>query len=267
MVGTTRWRLGVGAMITMTVLAGCGKGAGTAATSTPTGGAAVLGTAPPSTDATPPTTDATTTRPATAATNPLDVGYPSKAGDYAVAFMRAVSAANNTRLDSLAEHAAVLQATGGHPKLATGWAMYSCSSVQPDNTIGCTVRNDVGDDARVTLRASQLGHPTAVTDVQLDLTQYPSDAGAYVRNLITARGNGNKQRVARLSTSSMFDKLDCQLGTGLNTAVAPIDASTVRVTFSEGGNVLLERYQFAVLANPGGKANAVKELLKKTCSP
>jgi hypothetical protein len=256
-------------MIVTTLLAtaACGKDGGTTTTPPPTDGTGLLGTAAPPTETTPPTSAAATTKAATGAANPLDSGYPTKPGDYAVAFMRAVSASNNDRVDSLAEHAAVLQATGGHPKLASGWVMYSCGSVQSDNTVGCTVRNDVGDDARVTLRASQLGHPTAVTDVQLDLTEYPNDAGAYVRELITARGNGNKQRVARLSTSSMYDKLDCQLGAGLNTTLAPIDASTVKVTFSEGGNVLLERYQFSVLANPGGKANAVKALLKKTCSP
>jgi hypothetical protein len=97
--------------------------------------------------------------------------------------------------------------SGGAPN--SQWSVYSCSSVQGDGTVGCTLRNAHGDDIRVTMRNTQLGFPTAVTMTLLERTEYPSDAASYVDALLSAKANDNKQRVLRLSNSTVLSKLTC----------------------------------------------------------
>jgi hypothetical protein len=179
--------------------------------------------------------------------------------------MKAVSAEDMTRVNLLAEQAAAMQATGGHPRLASGWVVYSCSSPDANNNTACTVRNDHGDDARVTVRGSQLGAPTAVTNVLLELTTYPSSPEAYVGEMLRGRDADNRQRVARLSNSTMFNKLTCQIG-GKQTSMEPIDSTTTKVTITGIGADYGKQMQFKVLTSPGGKANAVKELISSQCS-
>jgi hypothetical protein len=244
-------------------LAGCGGGGGAGPSPTPPpSGGGQIGDAP----------SGTSTTPAPAETTTQSGGgggggaptYPKEAGPYAVELMKAVSAQNMTRVNLLAEQGAALQATGGHGQLAGGWVVYSCSSPDANNMTGCTVRNDHGDDARVTVRGSQLGAPTAVTNVVLDLTTYPSSPEAYVGEMLRGRDNDNRQRVARLSNSTMFNKLTCYIA-GKQASTEPIDGTTSKVTISGVGADLGKQMQFKVLTSPGGKANAVKELLSSQC--
>ena len=191
--------------------------------------------------------------------------YPKQPGEYAVELMKAVSAQDTTRVNLLAERDAALMATEGHGRLATGWTVYSCSSPDANNVTGCTVRNDHGDDARVMVRGAQLGAPTAVTNVLLDLTTYPSAPDQYVSGMLAARDNDNKQRVARLSNSTMFAKLTCRIPGTQNPAPEPIDGTTSKVIIRGIGADYGKEMHFKVLTSPGGKPNAVKDLIFNQC--
>ena len=243
---------------------GCGSGGGGGPAQTPpASGDGQIGDAPSGTSTTPAPAE-TTTQSGGGGGGGGATTYPKEAGPYAVELMKAVSAEDMTRVNSLAEQGAALQATGGHPRLAGGWVVYSCSSPDANNNTGCTVRNDHGDDARVTVRGSQLGAPTAVTNVMLDLTTYPSGPDAYVREMLRGRDADNRQRVARLSNSTMFNKLTCQIG-GTQTSMEAIDSTTTKVTISGIGADYGKQMEFKVLTSPGGKANAVKDLLSSQC--
>ena len=153
-------------------------------------------------------------------------------------------------------------ATEGHGRLATGWTVYSCSSPDANNITGCTVRNDHGDDARVIVKGAQLGAPTAVTNVLLDLTTYPSAPDQYV--------SARCSRPATTTTSSGWPGCPTRpcspsspaafRGTQ-NPAPEPIDGTTSKVIIRGIGADYGKEMQFKVLTSPGGKANAVKELL------
>jgi hypothetical protein len=263
---TTPRRVVLAAALSAVVLflAGCGGQERSPDPTTNTVGAGQLGGAPTVSASAAP---ATATPPGHGGGGSGQPTYPKAANDYAVAFMQTYSSKNYDRVNQLAEQAVAQQVrdevtTGGAPN--SQWSIYSCSSVQPDGTVGCTLRNAHGDSIRVIMRASQLGFPTAVTRTDpLDRTAYPSTPEDYVRALLSAKGEDNKQRVIRLASSTVLSKLTCNLSSTYIGA-EPIDAMYVKVVVQQTPTSPVS-YEFKILKSPGGKANAVKEVLSADC--
>lgn len=267
---TWRQRVAVAAAgaTAMLALTACGDNATPTTNPTPTNGGQLGGA---------PTESATPTAPATPTSTATNGGgnggggtgsptYPKAAKDYAVAFMKAWSFKDYNRVGQLGVSSMVQQAkdsNNGNGAPNSGWVMYSCSSVQSDNTVGCTVRNTHGDDARVTMNALQLGFPTAVTMVLLERTEYPSTPADYIAALLNAKDQDNRQRIDRLSNSTVRSKLTCALS-GTYATVEPIDGTYSKVTVQATPTSPVT-YEFKMLTNPGGKAYAVKQVLSAAC--
>ena len=80
--------------------------------------------------------------------------------------------------------------------------------------------------------------------------------------MLAARDNDNKQRVARLSGLDHVRQAHLPHSRGTqNPAPEPIDGTTSKVIIRGIGADYGKEMQFKVLTSPGGKANAVKELL------
>lgn len=129
------------------------------------------------------------------------VTFPSSAKEYGLATLAAFASGSKAKLDLFAVQAAVAQ-FGGHGKPNSQWTNLSCEAAGADHT-ACDYRNAHGDDARLTMLKTQLGHPTATTDVFLNKTQYSMDAAGYVSDFMAAWGDGNKQRMTRYASASI----------------------------------------------------------------
>lgn len=127
--------------------------------------------------------------------------FPKSAKDYGLAALAAWASGSKSKLDLYAVQAAVSQFMG-HGKPNSQWSNLNCESAGSGRT-ACNYRNAHGDDARLTMEDTQLGHPTATVDVFLNRTQYPTDAGSYVSFFMAAWGDGNKQRMTRYASSSI----------------------------------------------------------------
>ncbi|MDI1462632.1 hypothetical protein QEZ54_16790 [Catellatospora sp. KI3] len=127
--------------------------------------------------------------------------FPTSAKDYGLATLAAFASGSKSRLDLYANQAAVAQFMG-HGKPDSQWTNLACEAVG-DGQTACDYRNAHGDDARLTMMNTQLGHPTATTDVFLNRTQYASAANQYVTDFMAAWQDGNKQRMTRYSNSAV----------------------------------------------------------------
>lgn len=127
--------------------------------------------------------------------------YPSTAREYGLVTLAAWASGNKSRLDLLATQPAVAQFQG-HGTPNSQWVVLSCAAADSAHT-ECNYRNAHGDDTQLTMQNSQLGHPTATTNVFVNRTAYPSAAGDYVTAFMAAWGDNNTQRMARYSSSSI----------------------------------------------------------------
>ncbi|GIG00477.1 hypothetical protein [Catellatospora citrea] len=127
--------------------------------------------------------------------------FPKSAKDYGLAALAAWASGSKSKLDQYAVQAAVAQFMG-HGKPNSQWSNLNCEAAGSGRT-ACNYRNAHGDDARLTMEDTQLGHPTATVDVFLNRTQYPTDAAGYVGFFMAAWGDGNKQRMTRYASSSI----------------------------------------------------------------
>jgi hypothetical protein len=272
MAGTTTWRRRALAAVALATLAltGCGsKDPGTPSSSnqTPSGGSGELGGAP--------SASATGGGGATTTSGGGSGGggggnaaptYPKDAKAYTQELLKAMAKPDYTRISQLAVQAAVQQVkdsingTGGNPN--SSWPYVNCTAAGASAT-SCVARNNNGDQLTVGLNNTQLGFPTAVTEALLDRTTYPNDPGNYVTGLLDGAAKGNQQRVLRLSNDSVKGKVSCDFGKQIS--VTMIDSTYSKVTVDGLGVDLGKKYEFKVLTAPGGKANAVKEVLAKQC--
>jgi len=271
MARTVTWRTAVatlamaGLAIATLGLAGCGKEQPGPAGSTPPPGDQQIGGAPP--ESTPP--GATPTRGGGGGGGTQGPTYPRDARAYAQEFLRAWGAKNYNRLGQLGDMAAVQQVrdsvdTGGVPN--TQWTYIRCGPAEqnPGHT-ACLFRNAHGDETNLEMQDAKLGSPKAVTKAPLDRTSYAADPANYVSDLLRAHSDGNRQRVLRLSNSTVRGKLTCDLSGGATAIVLPFDGMYSRVKLEGSGPDLGKSYEFKVLSQPGGKPNAVKEVLNNGC--
>ncbi|MGE5830832.1 MAG: hypothetical protein ACM30G_21065 [Micromonosporaceae bacterium] len=217
-------------------------------------GGAPSGSSTPSPGATTPTAASTT----------AGITFPSDAKSYTSELLKAWGTKDYNRIGLLATQSAVQQikdtsnGIGGYPN--SQWTYIRCAPGETSGTTDCTWRNVNGDESVVRVTDLQLGHPTAVTQANLDRTQYPGDAASYVGTFLAAWQTGNQQRMARLSSTNIKNYFVGQ-GTAIQsytTAAFGIDGTYDRVMVSGLGGDLGRSYEFKVLKSPGGKANAIK---------
>jgi hypothetical protein len=197
--------------------------------------------------------------------------FPTDAKAYGLAFLQAMGQHDSARVKLLAVSSVVSQVADSFYNVNTQWTNRSCGQDPNDpgnsNKLACVYDNAHGDEMNVVLTKTQLGGPTAVLEVQLDKTTYPSDPTSYVQGLFNAYQNGNINRVVRLSNSTVKSKLACTLSDGItNDPPTTIDGTyssvTIRgATASTGGYY----YTFKVLTSPGDKAGAVKDITAMAC--
>jgi hypothetical protein len=180
--------------------------------------------------------------------------YPANAKDYGLALLAAWGAGNKARIDQLAIQAAALQ-FGGQPAVNGQWTNRSCTPNGSNGTV-CAYRNAHGDDAEVTMNNAQLGHPTAATNFMIDRTRYPAAAGDYVTTFMAAWSAGNKERMARLSSSAIAGSFSGKTPpTGSQTGAVQNGGSwTVTVTGLPLGS---GNWTFTVTGAKLGAANAI----------
>jgi hypothetical protein len=268
MARTVTWRTAVAAFALCALgLTACGKADPGAAASAPPPGDQQIGGAPPaSTSATP-----TPTRSGGGGGGGGNQGptYPRDARTYAQEFLRAWGARNYNRLGQLGDAGAVQQVrdsvdTGGVPN--TQWTYIRCGPAEQNpGYTACTFRNAHGDESVLEMQDAKLGSPKAVTKAPLDRTSYDGDPASYVSDMLRAHGEGNRQRVLRLSNSTVRGQLTCDMSGGSVAIVTPIDGMYSKVKLEGGGSDLGKSYEFKVLSQPGGKPNAVKEVLNNGC--
>ncbi|MDT5026778.1 MAG: hypothetical protein QOE61_3204 [Micromonosporaceae bacterium] len=193
--------------------------------------------------------------------------YPKDAKAYVQELLKAMAQPNYARISQLAVQSAVQQikdsinGNGGNPN--SQWPYLNCVTGTGPNQSTCVARNSHGDELTVKLNQPQLGFPTAVIEAPLSRTRYPATPTDYVNALLSAYEEGNQQRMVRLSNDTVKSKITCTFGKQIGST--PIDGTYSKVTVNGLGVDLGKKYEFKVLTNPGGKANAVKEVLSKQC--
>jgi hypothetical protein len=272
---TSTWRrrvlVGAAGVLATLALAACGSNGGNpnATTTTPSGdtyfGGAPSGSPTPTGGATSPSGGGSG---GGGGTN--TPSYPTDAKGYSVAFLAAWANLDYNRMSDLGVQGAVQQVKDsvnlGGGNVNSNWSYRSCNPDQdnPTNQTDCIFDNAHGDETKIVLNNSQIGHPTAVLQAQLERTTYPGDPGSYVSEFFSAYQNGNVNRVVRLSNTTVKGALDCKLLDGTQQLPpTPLTSDTVSVTLT-GGNAG-GSYTFEVLASPGGKAGAVKRVITKSC--
>jgi hypothetical protein len=193
--------------------------------------------------------------------------YPKDAKAYVQELLKAMAQPNYARISQLAVQSAVQQikdsinGNGGNPN--SQWPYLNCVTGTGPNQSTCVARNSHGDELTVKLNQLQLGFPAAVIEAPLSRTTYPATPTDYVNALLSAYDEGNQQRLVRLSNDTVKSKITCTFGKQIG--ATPIDGTYSTVTVTGLGVDLGKKYEFKVLTNPGGKANAVKEVLSKQC--
>lgn len=180
--------------------------------------------------------------------------FPKSAKDYGLAALAAWASGSKSKLDLYAVQAAVSQFMG-HGKPNSQWTTLNCEPAGSGRT-ACNYRNAHGDDVRLTMEDTQLGHPTATVDVFINRTQYPTDAAGYVGFFMAAWGDGNKQRMTRFSSSSIANMFTGKTPpTGSQTEATQNGSTwTVRVTGLPLGS---GNWTFTVNGGKLGGGNAI----------
>ncbi|NUR69959.1 MAG: hypothetical protein HOU81_03985 [Hamadaea sp.] len=174
--------------------------------------------------------------------------FPTTAKGYAQALLSAWGTKSSSRLELLANQATVQQIKdNGYPN--ADWTYIDCTA--SGETSECVFRNAHGDEVLITLTNTQIGHPTAATQALLERTTYASSAESYVSAFMYAWQHKNVQRMARLATSSVADKLKSQ--TALDSYSAHTSGDQVIVSPTLGGT----QYTFTIVSGNLGKAHAI----------
>ncbi|BCJ74742.1 hypothetical protein CS0771_42860 [Catellatospora sp. IY07-71] len=199
-----RAALALAGVLTLALLgtAACGKKGGDPQTSSSAN--TVLTTGPSaSTDASAQPSGSATAAPQPSSNGGGDkpVSFPTSAKEYGLATLAAWASGSKSKLDLYANQAAVAQFMG-HGKPNSQWTNLNCEAQGGTHT-ACNYRNAHGDDARLAMENTELGHPTATTDVFINRTQYGLTADQYVSDFMAAWQDRNKQRMTRYSTSSI----------------------------------------------------------------
>ncbi len=275
MARTRTWRLTAAAIaVTALTLTGCGSGDKTppAATGT-TGGDSAIGGAPASSGPATPSSGASTRADDSGSGGSgsnsgsgSTPSFPKDAKGYVQELVKAMAKPDYPRISQLAVQSAVTQikdslTSGGNPN--SQWPYIACTANTGPNQTTCVARNSHGDQLTVKLNQLQLGFPTAVLEVPLERTTYPSSPGNYVAALLEAYAQGNQQRMVRLSSDTVASKIKCDFGKQIFEAA--LDGTYSKVTVNGLGVDLAKKYEFKVLTASGGKANAVKEVLAVQC--
>jgi hypothetical protein len=183
-----------------------------------------------------------------------EVTYPSDAKTYCTQAVQAWLKKQDTRIKQLSNAGGAVNWANIQTNLNTDWKY-----IKGDGAAGstyCVVRNDNGDELQIQVNNQLLGKPMAITNVVLDRTEYASSADDYVHAIITAWENGNTQRMAAYSNSTVVSYLtkhsappdwtdDPQTTNG--------DHVAIRGSSRETG----DSYTFQVKTSPGGKAHAI----------
>ncbi len=194
--------------------------------------------------------------------------YPKDAKAYALEVLKAWAKPDYNRLSQLAVQAAVQQVKdsitfGGKPNAQ--WTNVNCRPAKATGFTSCLFRNAHGDEATIKLINTQLGFTAAVTEAQLNRTEYNNDPGSYVAAFMYAWQQGNTQRMARLSNTSIKNFF-----AGEGTPIAAYGQSTP--AYIGGGYSKVEinglsgdsgrYYTFSVLTDTNGKPNAINRVCK-----
>lgn len=267
MAGTRRRHKGallVAALIAGVFLAGCAPKS--PSTNNGGGGNGQIGGAPSGSS----TPSAGATTPAAAPTTPF--AFPKDAKTYTSELLKAWGNKDFARIELLAQPATVQQikdasnSPDGYPN--SQWTYIKCAPGESAGTTECTWRNVNGDESVVRVTDSQLGHPVAVIQADLDRTRYPSTPVGYVGAFISAWQAGNQQRMTKLSSSTIKNYFVGQNPPVMASMVSlpvTIDGTYSKVVVSGVGDDLGRSYEFKVLTAPGGKANAIKAGCQTGC--
>jgi hypothetical protein len=262
MARTHVWRRAASVAIaaaTAVTLAACGQGGDNNPGPTPTGDSQIGG-APP-TSGPPGGTPGPTPGSTQGNNGPV---YPSGARSYGQEVLRAWNRKDYNRLGQLGNDALVQQIKdsvnfNGLPN--PQWTYIRCGpSEQAPGFTTCVFRNAHGDETAIKVENAKLGKPKAATEAMLERTTYPEQPDSYAQQLLTAHGNGNVQRVRRLSNGTVAGKLTCAFAGTVNFTM-PVDDTYSKVSLVGSGSDLGKSYEFTVLKAPGGKANAVKDVV------
>jgi hypothetical protein len=149
-----------------------------------------------------PTETTATTTPATS-TAPPAPGYPDGARQYAEAVLAAWKAKALQTLANLATAQVHEQIIEIPMPVNMNWHYSQCDGAA--GSTYCTFFNDPGDKFVLKLTNALLGKPHAAVGVQLDQTEYPSSATAYVKAFIAAWQEGNRWRMLELANQAEVD--------------------------------------------------------------
>ena len=254
---TRRWAAIVTVTAALLAMAACGKSPDNPGTGT--GGDGALGGPPSaSTSADPTATDGGNGGGGgggggggtTAAADP----YPKDGKAYQQQFLNAFSSGDQNRIADLSNADQTLQANNSlqaNGKPNGQWTTNNCTGNN------CQWHNAYGDVVSISHDVNKLGQPHAITYLYVDRTTYPGDPASYVYEFLAASEAGNKERMVRLSSTSVADRM-----TGSVQIPGSADVKDLG-----GGNSQVDRhpvnrtdpwYSFKVLTQPGGKANAIK---------
>ena len=173
----------------------------------------LLGAAPGSTASPEPPTPQTgpetepESGPGSGGAGPTDiaVSFPGTAKAYAQAVVTAWKQGQVNTLGSLTTPGVQEQLLEIPQPLNDAWSYLRC-----DGTAGssyCLFVNADGDELTLRISHPLLGKAHAATEVTLDLTAYPADGVAYVKEFVAAWQIGNTTRMLKLSKPSVVDQL------------------------------------------------------------
>ncbi len=126
--------------------------------------------------------------------------YPTNADAYAQAVVAAWQTDPNGALTDLTSAQAQEQLIQIPGPLDMNWHFAMCDGAAGSSY--CTFFNDDGDRLRLQLTNALLGQAHAAVGVNLEQTEYPSAAEAYVTAFIEAWQQGNRWRMAALSNDN-----------------------------------------------------------------
>jgi hypothetical protein len=275
MAGTPTWRrtAATASIIAALALAGCGGG-GTSADPTPSGsggGSGQLGDAPSGSPTTPGENPDASPGAGQGGGETPEVRYPSDAKAYADAILRAMAKPDYTRLGELGTPAMVQQIrdslnSGGNPN--PDWVHISCGAAEAPGSTDCKFRNAHGDQATITLVSGQVGYHNAATALNLDRTTYPANPVSYVEVFLSAWSDGNKQRMVRLSSESIWSQFSYKTPIGRQTTATDLGGGFTKVNVNGIGADYGNGFAFKVLSAPGGKAGAIRSAcVTLDCTP
>ncbi|WP_157545983.1 hypothetical protein [Hamadaea tsunoensis] len=203
---------------------------------------------------------ASTAASSAASKGPSTLTFPTTAKAYGSALLSAYASGSSSHVEQLAVQGAVLQLKDWK-NLDTHWTYISCDT--DGGAPRCLYRNNNGDEAQLRFNESQLGHPTAVTEALINPTTYANNAADYANAFVYAWQQGNKQRMARYSSSSIASHYSGKNAPNGITSTSTTEADgivTVTLSTSDSGPVILK-----VKSSLSGKAHAITGYCDNAC--